>query len=140
MIESTNAVIIAEYRLLNACYLNQDNLDKQGVSEESFVHDQSKTLFNSIFSLKTENIPINENSLFQRASSLDNDISQEQIDYIVSINEDPNVNINDIVKTLTTAKNAVDCTKKLEEGKTIINSKILLSDEDKAKVRNLLYD
>ena len=67
MIESTNAVIIAEYRLLNACYLNQDNLDKQGVSEESFVHDQSKTLFNSIFSLKTENIPINENSLFQRA-------------------------------------------------------------------------
>ena len=140
MIESTNAVIIAEYRLLNACYLNQDNLDKQGVSEESFVHDQSKTLFNSIFSLKTENIPINENSLFQRASSLDNDISQEQIDYIVSINEDPNVNINDIVKTLTIAKNAVDCTKNLEEAKTIINSKILLSDEDKAKVRNLLYD
>lgn len=139
MIESSNAVLMAEYRLLNACFLDNSNLDKPGVSEDSFIHEQSKTIFNSMMQLRSEKVPINMNSLFQRAASLDVGIRQDQISLIQDINEEQTVVLDDILKTLTSAKKRVNVLENLEKIKNIVDSNVILSDEDKAKLRDLYY-
>ena len=58
MIEDNNAVLLAEYRLLNACYSNPDFLYENGVTEDIFQHSQSKTIFNSIKSLYESKVPL----------------------------------------------------------------------------------
>lgn len=139
MIESNNAVILAEYRLLNACFLDNSNLDKQGVNEDAFIHEQSKTIYNSMLQLRKENIPINMNSLFQRAASLDVGIRQDQISLIQDINEEQTVVLDDILKTLSSAKKRIKVLDNLEKIKNIVDSNVILTDADKATLRDLYY-
>lgn len=70
MINDTTAVILAEYRLLNALYFNKD-LFNEAVSEEMFSHSQSQTIFNSIKYLNDNGIPLSREALWQAASERD---------------------------------------------------------------------
>ena len=130
---------MAEYRLLNACFLDNKYLDSPGVNEDAFIHEQSKTIYNSMMQLRSEKVPINMNSLFQRAASLDVGIRQDQIALIQDINTESEVVLDDILKTLSSAKKRIISNKDIEEVKDILNSNIIISADDKTKLRDLLY-
>ena len=83
MIEDNNAVLLAEYRLLNACYSNPDFLYENGVTEDIFQHSQSKTIFNSIKSLYESKVPLTRESLWQDASNHDLGINNSIIDQVI---------------------------------------------------------
>lgn len=137
-IESNNAVVIAEYRLLNACFLNPDNLMQQDINEDIFFYQQSKSIFNSLIELKKENIEITENSLYQRAASKDISIRQEQIQTVVDINDDKNVQIKDILDGLNLAKKVDFSLKKLKEAESLLSKNLIINDEDKDTFRDIL--
>lgn len=137
-IKSNNAVVIAEYRLLNACFLNPDNLMHQDVNEDIFFFPQSKSIFNSLVDLKKEGIEINENSLYQRASARDINVRQSQIQTLIGINDNKNVQIKDIIDGLTVAKKVDFSLKKLKEAENLLSKNLIISDEDKDNFRDII--
>ena len=106
MIEDNNAVLLAEYRLLNACYGNPEFLYENGVTEDIFQHSQSKTIFNSIKSLYESKVPLTRESLWQDASNHDLGINNSIIDQVIDFTSQKPETVKDIVDSLNLAKRA----------------------------------
>lgn len=139
-IESNNAVVVAEYRLLNACFVNPNNLNEQDVNEDIFLHPQCKSILQALVELKKEGIEINENSLYQRVAAKDLNVTQSQIQTLIDINEDANVQIKDIVNALQSAKKVEAATAKLKEAQQLLSKNLIMSEQDKEAFRDAIAD
>ena len=139
MIEDNNAVLLAEYRLLNACYSNPDFVYENGVTEDIFQHSQSKTIFNSIKSLYESKIPLTRESLWQDASNHDLGINNSIIDQVIDFTFQKPETIKDIVDSLNMAKRAAKAEKDIDEAKKLINSSLVRNDETNNKLKELLF-
>lgn len=138
MISDTTAVVLAEYRLLNALYLNKD-LFNEAVSEDMFSHSQSQTIFSSIKYLNDNNIPLNRESLWQAASERDLGITSNIIDQIITISDIKVEKIDDIINTLNSAKKTISVTNLLDEASKLLNSKVVKTDDEQKSIKDLLY-
>ena len=139
MIEDNNAVLLAEYRLLNACYSNPDFLYENGVTEDIFQHSQSKTIFNSIKSLYESEVPLTRESLWQDASNHDLGINNSIIDQVIDFTSQKPETVKDIVDSLNMAKRAAKAEKDIDEAKKLINSSLVRNDETNNKLKELLF-
>jgi replicative DNA helicase len=85
-LDSQDSVVIAEYRLLNAIYLNKNALSDSGVSKDLLIHEVCKTIYDVIEQLYQQNIPISENAVYQRASGLNINVTIDSIKILDSFN------------------------------------------------------
>lgn len=138
MINDTNAVVLAEYRLLNALY-NNPELFNEAVSEELFTHSQSQTVFEALKYLSEAKVPLNRESLWQAASERDLGMTSSIIDQIITLSDTKVENISDILTTLSNTKKDIEATACLEEAKKAINSNVFKSEEERSKIKDLLY-
>jgi len=70
-IDSSESVVIAEYRLLHTLIEHPEYLHDSRVYEDMFFHELAKSIFQAIYSLHQEQIPITKESLKQRATEID---------------------------------------------------------------------
>ena len=66
-----NPEVIAEYRLLNALVKNNSYIDDPEVSEDLFISETAKSVYEAITSLHEEGIEITPASLYQKGYSID---------------------------------------------------------------------
>ena len=70
------AVIYAEYRLLNALVLDEDHRRDSRVHSDLFVHETAKSVFKALDRLDRDDIHITEASLFQAANEIDFNVTK----------------------------------------------------------------
>ena len=116
------AVIAAEYRLLNAVIHTPDYLNDSRVHEGLFPHEVAKSIFRAICDLNVEEIPITEASLFQRGNEVDFNVTTEVINQVFSVANGAE-KLDDIVKTLGKQKRKMDIIEKLNEVVRVANAK-----------------
>lgn len=139
-LDEQNPVLIAEYRLLNALYLNPQNFLETGVERDVFVHQTCKDTFDAMQKLNTNGIPQSKNAIFQDASARNINVTPDFIQAFINVNTDPNVVIKDAVEMLQDTASSLQGLEKIEQAKKIINSNPLRSEADNDKIRQLLYE
>jgi replicative DNA helicase len=97
------AVIIAEYRLLNALAKNSGFLTDSRVHDGLFVHETAKSVYEAIERLNREQLPINKASLFQAANEIDYNVNAAVIESILASEDEAPSKIDDILSTLENA-------------------------------------
>ena len=138
-LESSDSLVIAEYRLLNAVALNPDNLYKNGASKELFTHEVCKSIYESVEALSKQNIPITAQALYQQASGIDLNVNLESIDMIMNLQSDPNVETKDMVQMLAQVKRSREAFQKFSDIRGLIDSNPVRSDEINEKIKDELY-
>ena len=106
-ISGQDAVMIAEYRLLNAIMLNKDVINESDVSKDLLVHDMMKSIYSGIELCIKQNVPLTVNAVFQQSSALDLNVTLSDIKDIYNITTAPNVCLIDIVSLLKSTQNAL---------------------------------
>jgi len=120
-VTTSKAVVMAEYRLLNAVILNSAFFTAPDVNEETFIHDVPKSIFRSIKDLNEMKVPITENSLFQKAASIDVNITLPVIQQVFSIDEKPLETVVDITTLLRRSVRRLKAMSKLTEARQILS-------------------
>lgn len=138
-ISGQDAVMIAEYRLLNAIMLNKDLINEPDVSKDLLVHDMMKSIYSGIELCIKQNVPLTVNAVFQQSSALDLNVTLSDIKDIYNINTDPNVCLIDIVSLLKSTQNALSALADLESIKSIINNSPIINEENAEKIRQATY-
>lgn len=140
MLDSQDMVVIAEYRLLNAIFLNPDNLYKSGVDRNLFVHEVCKSLFDSIQHLVADKVPVTEQAVFQYGSGIDINISLKNIHEIATLQGDKNVEVKDMVETLDGVKKSLEAMNKMREVEALIHNNPVKNEEVEGKIRQLMFE
>lgn len=139
-LDEQNPVLIAEYRLLNALYLNPNNFLETGVERDVFVHETCKDVFDAMQKLNNEGIPQSKNAIFQDASARNINVTSDFIQSFINVNTDPNVVVKDAITMLQDTAQSLKGLDKLEQVKKIVNTNPLRSASDDDKIRQLLYE
>lgn len=108
------AVITAEYRLLNALIRDDNFRDDSRVHEDLFIHETAKSIFSAIDSLDRDGVLVTEASLFQRANEIDYSVTSTIISTIFNIDLDGPSTLDDILATLEVAKQKKQLTEQFE--------------------------
>lgn len=95
-----NAVIQAEYRLLNALVRNKEYLSDSRVTEDLFVDEVAKSIFCAITNLHLQNIEITPASLLQAGIEIDFNVNEAIVEKIFSIDEVGASSLEDIIPSL----------------------------------------
>lgn len=139
-LDEQNPVLIAEYRLLNALYLNPQNFLETGVERDVFVHQTCKDTFDAMQKLNASGIPQSKNAIFQDASARNINVTPSFIQNFINVNTDPNVIVKDAVEMLQDTAASLRGIDKIEQAKKIINANPIRSEADNDKIRQLLYE
>lgn len=113
-ISASKAVIMAEYRLLNAVIGNPVLLESAETSEDLFVHELSRNVYRGFLRLQAQGLPVTESSLFQAVAEIDLNVSMEVIQKVMDIEADPVSNISDIVSLLQKSTNRLKAVRQLQ--------------------------
>lgn len=136
-LDEQNPIIIAEYRLLNALYVNPEKFLE--IEREDFVHESCKDVYDAMQKLNEKGIPQTKNAIFQDASARNLNISSAFIQSFININNDPNVVVDDAREMLQDAKHSLKAIDNLDEIKKLINENPLRTEDINDKIKNLLY-
>lgn len=139
-LESSDSLVIAEYRLLNAVALNPENLYKNGASKELFTHEVCKSIYESVEALAKKNIPITAQSLYQQAAGIDLNVNLESINMIMNLQSDPNIETKDMIDMLKQVKNSHEACQKFSDIKGLLDSNPIRNDEINEKIKDQLYE
>lgn len=139
-IDSSQAVILSEYRLLNAIYLDHKILDSTDYSEDLYIHTTCKAIHRALNDLVKNNLPVNDMTLFTEASKYEMTISKDVIDEVININSTPVTTIQDMVTTLRTAKRSMDAIEHLSKAQEALATNTVLTQELKDSLRDELYE
>lgn len=104
-IPNKDTCIIAEYRLLNAIAKKKEVFNHPQVTEDCFIHDVAKSIYQAITQLYETDVDITPASLYQAGSNIDCDISRDIVDKIFEVDTDGADRIEDILVTLQDTKN-----------------------------------
>jgi replicative DNA helicase len=98
------AVITAEYRLLNALVRDKAFRTDSRIHGGLFVHETARSVFQAIQRLDTEEIEISTASLLQAGNAIDYTVAAPVIDTIFELGETAPAKLDDVLKTLNTAQ------------------------------------
>ena len=83
-----NPEVIAEYRLLNALVKNNSYIDDPEVSEDLFISETAKSVYEAITSLHEEGIEITPASLYQKGYSIDYTVDDAVVEKVFTIDSE----------------------------------------------------
>lgn len=138
MISDTTTTAIAEVRLLKAIISNPTVLNSEGISKELFLRNKSKNLFDSILSLTKLGVALSRDALAQEYSKYDVDASVEFIDSVLSLEQQPDTSVADMVTTLKQGVRIEEASECLKKAISFTNS-YYLTPEQRVEYSNLLY-
>lgn len=96
--------VIAEYRLLNALVMNESLVDNPIITEDCFIHETAKSIYQAIFDLHKEGIKVTQASLLQAGYSIDCNVNGSIINEIYNVDPEGATELSDIMSALKTAK------------------------------------
>ena len=131
------AVITAEYRLLNALIRKPEYLNDSRISENIFVDEVAKSIFQAIQSLVDRNIEITIPSLYQAGTEIDFNVSKSVVTAIFDIDKDGASGIDDIIPVLNEAKNKVELLTIADNLKQVLQTP---GNIDANKIQEYLYN
>lgn len=137
-LDEQNPILIAEYRLLNALYLNPDKFLE--INRDDFVHETCKDVYDAMQKLNDTNIPQSKNAIFQDASARNINVSAGFIQAFININNDKNVVVKDAIEMLHQAQHSLKALDNLEEVRKLVNENPLRTEEINEKIKDLLYN
>lgn len=115
---SYDAVITAEYRLLNALAKKPEYFNNPKVSSNLFVDEVAKSIYEGIESLFNRNIPITEASLIQACNEIDFNVTNSEILKVLNIDSTGADTLEDIIPVLKNEinkKNIIELSEKLKK-------------------------
>ena len=139
-IDSSEAVVISEYRLLNAIYLDHSILDNTDYSEDLYIHTTCKAIHHAFVDLVKAGVPVTDMSIYNEASKYDMTISKDVIDQVIGINSEPVSTIKDMVDTLKTAKKSLEAIDRLSKIHSVLALNSILTPEIKESLREEFYE
>ena len=139
-IDSSQAVVLSEYRLLNAIYLDKSILDNTDYSEDLYIHSTCKAIHRAFTDLVKSNTPITDMSLYNEASKYEMTISKDVIDQVIGINDKPVETIKDMVATLKTARRSMDAIDHLSRIQSVLSTNNIITPEMRDSLRDELYE
>lgn len=96
--------VIAEYRLLNALVMNDSYIDNSMITEDCFIHETAKSIYQAIAKLHNDGVKITVASLYQAGYSIDCNVTNSIINEIFNIDTEGATELSDILTSLKTAK------------------------------------
>ena len=96
--------VIAEYRLLNALVMNESLVDNPIITEDCFIHETAKSIYQAIAKLHNEGIKVTQASLLQAGYSIDCNVNGSIINEIYNVDPEGATELSDIMTALKTAK------------------------------------
>lgn len=117
---SYNNVTLAEFRLLNALAKQELCRDDPRITEDLFVDQQAKSIYEAIYSLVDRGIDITPTSLLQSVGEIDCNVQSNHIQTVWNIDSEGASNLDDILDALKTAQTKNNLLTKLD----IIKSKL----------------
>jgi replicative DNA helicase len=136
-VTTSKAVVMAEYRLLNALAKNADFFQDPDVSESLFVHEVPKSIYQAIISLTEMAVPITENALFQQAESIDINVTPEIIAQVFKIESEPIETVKDITVLLRRSRKRLDAMEKLTNAREFLSD---AHEEDIDAIQQVIRD
>ena len=109
-----NPEVIAEYRLLNALVKNNSYIDDPEVSEDLFISETAKSVYEAITSLHEEGIEITPASLYQKGYSIDYTVDDAVVEKVFNIDSEGASSLKDILDSLSNARTKGTLVRKLE--------------------------
>jgi replicative DNA helicase len=100
----TDAVIVAEYRLLNALAHNKAFRNDSRVHEDVFLHETARSLYQAIMMLEKNDINISPASLLQAGNEIDFNVTKSIVDAVYDINQEGINKLDDIIHCLDESK------------------------------------
>ena len=131
------AVIYAEYRLLNALVLDEEYRRDSRVHSDLFVHETAKSVFKALDHLDSEDVHITEASLFQASNEIDFNVNRGVIQTIFEVDTEAPATLVDILALLETSKKKKILAERFSELSSLANKAGPL-DTDAAS--SLLFD
>jgi len=113
--QAGDAVITAEYRLLNALVMDDAFRNDSRIHKDLFVHEVARSIFEALEMLDRNGIPVTEASLFQAATELDFNVTLPVVNSIYAIDADGASVLDDILATLNIAVQKQSIQEKLRE-------------------------
>lgn len=138
-IDSSQAVILSEYRLLNAVYLNPKILEQTDYSEDLYIHTTCKAISRAMTDIIKSGTPLNPLTLFTETSKYEMTISKDVIDHVVEINDQPVDTIHDMVSTLKTAKRSMSAIDTLSGIKETLATNTIITPSIRDSLKEELY-
>lgn len=134
---SYTAVVTAEYRLLNALVSHPEFMDDARVTEDIFIDEVAKSIYEAIDNLRESKTDITPSSLLQAGSNIDFNITQQVVQTVFDIDRSGVATLEDILPILRNAQAKNTLLDRLDQLKAIVNQP---GDIDSGKVSSELYD
>jgi len=138
-ISNSNAVLIAEYRFLNALYNDPKIFDNITVDENILQHDICKSIFKAEKELYSEKVPLTKSSIFERFSAIDGKATIDVVSSIIGISNEKTAVIDDIIGDLNSAKKITDASTSLYKIIEKLNKTPRISKEDSEDISDELF-
>lgn len=128
-IQTSNAVLLAEERLLNYIWLNPNLLDSDDYDEGLFIHDTCKTIAKTIDYMTKNGVPLDPLALYNEAAKVDMSINKDIINCIVGLNNTPTDYIKDITDFLKSVNKSIRSLEYIDKARGILSSSVTLTPE-----------
>ena len=117
---SSNAVIQAEYRLLNALALRKEYRKDSRITEELFTSETAKSIYEAILSLDNKEIEVTSASLLQAGLEIDFNVTKQLIDAIFNVDKDGASTLDDILPSLANERKKQSLISKIDDIKFLL--------------------
>lgn len=97
---SSKAVILAEYRYLNALIQNKEYWNDSRVSKNLLTSEVAKSVYEAIEKLRSQNVTVTPQSLLQAGLEIDFNVNEGIINSIYDVDENGASSLDDIIDTL----------------------------------------
>lgn len=134
---SYTAVVTAEYRLLNALVKHPEFLNDSRVTEDLFVDEVAKSIYEAIDRLKETKTDITPSSLLQEGSNIDFNVTQQVVQTVFDIDREGVSTLENILPILKEAHTKNVLLEKLDDLKFLVNQPGRMDD---SRISNELYD
>lgn len=134
---SYEAVLTAEYRLLNAIAKKPEYLEDSKVSSNLFVDEVAKSIYEGLESLYKRHIPITEASLIQACQEIDYNVTNNEVKGIFAIDNKGADTLDDIIPVLVTEINKKNISEKIDSIKKTLNKEGKI---DVKSIESTLYE
>lgn len=131
------AIIVSEYRLINALIKNPSCFEDSRVSEEIFSSEVAKSLYEAIDKIYSRGETVTPANLLQAGLEIDYNVSREVVNAVFSIDEEGAQSLDDILKVLSDEKEKDAILDKIESLKKIASETGSLDDDS---FKKNLYD
>ena len=134
---SREAIVVSEYRLINAIIKNPSYFEDSRVSSEIFSSEIAKSLYEAVDKIYSRKESVTPANLLQAGLEIDYNVSREIVNAVFSIDEEGAQSLDDILKVLSEEKEREAILNKIESLKTIASKTGNLDDES---LKENLYD